>query len=227
MDKLLEYCKKRYDEELGFKFSLSNIYSWIFFVLCINIGSADPSPDIYRGLKDMKVKSLIDMTEGVIPSLAIADLLASVAFVISLAWLSRKLSEGLFFLFTLKSDFQLLIIDITIIYHGFKYDEAKRKAFGLDAKAEIDRNQKKARRIRSLGEVFLAMSLGILFALSFTWTNILISLASAIAFLIATWRSFSFFISSILPYYVAIKYSNGELLQIKEAYLKNLSTDQL
>lgn len=220
MDKLLEYCKKKYEEELGFKFSLANIYSWIFFIICINIGST-ANQDIYHGLKDMKVKSVIDMTDGVIPSLSMADLIESIAFVILLSWLSRKLAEGLFYLYTLKADFQLLIIEITIVYHSHKYDETKRKALGLDAKTEIDTNQKRAKRIRSLSEVFLASAVGVALALELSWTNTLICIVALVAFLVTTWHSFSFFVSSILPYYVAVKYSAGELLEIKEAFAKN------
>lgn len=223
MEKLLEYCKNKYDEELGFKFSLANIYSWAFYVVCVHIGSGSQSSNVYYGLKEMKVKLLIDMSDGAIPSLSIAELLSSIAFVVLLAWVSKKLSEFLFYIFTLKSDFQLLIIDITIIYHNYRYDEAKRRALGLDAKAEIDRSQKRARRVRSLAEVFLATSFGILFVLGFTWINIILAVVAFMAFIIVTWRSFHFFVSSILPYYVAIKYSAGELLDIKEAYAASSS----
>ncbi|MBN3965835.1 hypothetical protein IMW75_11150 [Pseudomonas gregormendelii] len=224
MDKLLEYCKARYDEELGFKFSLANIFSWLFFVVCIHVGCALKSDNVLLGLSELKVKALIDMSDGVIPSLALTELISSVAFVLFVAWFARKLSEGLFFLFTLKSDFQLLIIDITLIYHGYKYDEAKRVALGLDAKREIERNQKQAKRTRSLAEVFLAASMGILVVLHFTAVNLALGFVCFALFVVVTWRSFHFFISGILPYYVAIKYSAGELLEIKEAFLETSRT---
>ncbi|WP_223543695.1 hypothetical protein [Pseudomonas sp. BF-B-28] len=222
MDKLLEYCKARYDEELGFKFSLSNIFSWVFFVVCIHVYYDGESKDVVQGLALLKVKSLMDFSDGVIPSLSILQVLYSIGFVIFVIWLSRKLSEGLFYLFTLKEDFGGLILEMTLLFHEHKSNDVRRRALGLGAKVEIERNQKRIRRTRSVAELFLVIGLAVLFVLPFGWVNLLVALVGFIVFLVVIWSSFHFFVSDLLPYYVAIKYSAGELTEIRESYSASL-----
>ena len=223
MDKLLEYCKARYDEELGFKFSLSNIFGWMFFVVCIHIRGENESSDVVQGLAILKVKMLMDFTDGVIPSLSILQVLYSIGFVILVIWLSRKLSEGLFYLFTLKEDFAGLILDMTLLFHENKSDEARRRALGLGAKVEIERSQKKIRRTRSVAELFLVIGMAVILVLPFGWVNSIVVLTGICAFLIVIWSSFHFFVSDLLPYYVALKYSAGELSEIRESYSDSLN----
>lgn len=222
MDKLLDYCKARYDEELGFKFSLSNIFSWFFFVICIHIYYDGESVSVLHGLSLLKVKSLIDFTDGVIPALSVLHVLYSIGFVIFIIWLSRKLSEGLFYCFTLKEDFGALILEMTLFFHEHRGDEARRRALGLGAKVEIERNQKKIRRTRSVAELFLVIGLAVLLVLPFGWINLAVALVSFLIFLIVLWSSFHFFVSDLLPYYVAIKYSAGELTEIRATYEASL-----
>lgn len=218
MDKLLEYCKSRYEEEIGFKFSLVNVFSWLFFAICAYVSSSENGAQLIEGLKNLKVKTLLDMTDGVIPSLNTLELIGAVAFVIIIAWLSRELSEGLFYLFTLKDDFQKLIIDITITYHANKHNEISKRALGIGAKFEIERNQKKIRRIRSLAEAFLAISAATIYSFPFTMTNIAVWLACFFGFVGVTWKSFHYFVSDILPYHVAVRYSSGELTEIRDSH---------
>ncbi|MFJ3413273.1 hypothetical protein [Pseudomonas protegens] len=222
MDKLLEYCKARYDEELGFKFSLSNIFSWFFFVVCIHVYYDGESTNVIQGLSLLKVKSLMDFSDGVIPSLSILQVLYSIAFVIFVIWLSRKLSEGLFYLFSLKEDFAGFILEMTLLFHEHKHDDARRRALGLGAKVEIERNQKKIRRTRSVADLFLVIGIAVLFVLPFCWINFFVAVMSFSGFLVVMWCSFHFFVSDLLPYYVAIKYSAGELTEIRESYLASL-----
>lgn len=222
MDKLLEYCKARYDEELGFKFSLSNIFSWVFFVVCIHVYYDVESHDVVQGLAVLKVKSLMDFTDGVIPSLSILQVLYSIGFVISVIWISRKLSEGLFYFFTLKEDFAGLILDMTLLFHESKSDDARRRALVLGAKVEIERNQKKIRRTRSVAELFLVIGLAVVIVLPFGWVNFSVALVGFCIFLVVIWSSFHFFVSDLLPYYVALKYSAGELTEIRESYSASL-----
>lgn len=222
MDKLLEYCKARYDEELGFKFSLSNIFGWFFFVICIHIYYDGESASVLHGLSLLKVKTLIDFSDGVIPALSILHVLYSIGFVIFVIWLSRKLSEGLFYCFTLKEDFGALILQITLLFHEHRGDDARRRALGLGAKVEIERNQKKIRRTRSVAELFLIIGLAVLIVLPFSWINLVVALVGFLVFLIVTWSSFHFFVSDLLPYYVAMKYSAGELTEIRESYQASL-----
>ncbi|VVN27088.1 hypothetical protein PS684_04585 [Pseudomonas fluorescens] len=222
MDKLLEYCKARYDEELGFKFGLANIFSWFFFVVCLRIGGDGKGANVLDGLSSVKLKAIIDMSDGAIPSLTMLQVIYSIAFVVAIVWMSRKLSEGLFYLFTLKSDFQLLVIEMTIIFHEHRHDELRRRALGLGAKVEIERNQKRIRRIRSLAELFLIVSLATVSVLPFSWVNVGVAFAGFIMFVVVTWSSFHFFIESLLPYFVAIKYSAGELTDIRTSFSDTL-----
>lgn len=222
MDKLIEYCKARYDEELGFKFGLANIFSWFFFVVCIRIRGDGTGLDVVDGLSNVKLKAIIDMTEGAIPSLTMMQVIYSIAFVVAIIWISRKLSEGLFYMFTLKSDFQLLVIEMTIIFHEHRNDELRRRALGLGAKVEIERNQKRIRRIRSLAELFLIVSLATLSVLPFSWVNGGVVLVGFVIFVVVTWSSFHFFVESLLPYFVAVKYSAGELTDIRTSFSDSL-----
>ncbi|VVM63392.1 hypothetical protein PS645_01385 [Pseudomonas fluorescens] len=222
MDKLIEYCKARYDEELGFKFGLANIFSWLFFVVCVRIGVDGTGLNIVNGLANVKLKAIIDMSDGAIPSLTMLQVLYSIAFVVLVIWISRKLSEGLFYMFTLKSDFQLLIIEMTIIFHEHKNDDLRKRALGLGAKVEIERNQKRIRRVRSLAELFLIISLATVLILPFSWINTGVVLVGVIVFIVITWSSFHFFIESLLPYFVAVKYSAGELTDIRTSFSDTL-----
>ncbi|WP_064119929.1 hypothetical protein [Pseudomonas fluorescens] len=222
MEKLIEYCKARYDEELGFKFGLANIFSWIFYVVCVRVAGEGKASNVLEGLANVKLKSIIDMSDGAIPSLTMLEVLYSIAFVVFVIWLARKLSEGLFYMFTLKADFQLLIVEMTIIFHERKHDEVRRRALGLGAKVEIERNQKKIGRIRSLADLFLIIFLAILIVLPFSWINVGVAMAGFIMFTVVTWSSFHFFVESLLPYFVAVKYSAGELTDIRTSFSDTL-----
>lgn len=222
MEKLIEYCKQRYDEELGFKFSLSNIFAWLFFVVATYIATNKISDSVICGLSGVKVKAMMDMTDGVIPSLSMLQLTYSIAFVIGVAWLARSLAEGLFYFFTLKDEVKDLVVDITLKYIETKSNELQKKALGLGAKIELDRNIKKIRRSGSLAEVFLVVGLSTALLMPFTIINVGVMLVSAISFTIITWSSFSYFISSVLPYHVAVKYSAGELVAIKTSHSETL-----
>lgn len=134
----------------------------------------------------------------------------------------KKAVRRAFYLFTLKSDFQLLVIEMTIIFHEHRHDELRRRALGLGAKVEIERNQKRIRRIRSLAELFLIVSLATVSVLPFSWINVGVALAGFIMFVVVTWSSFHFFIESLLPYFVAIKYSAGELTDIRTSFSDTL-----
>ncbi|MGC7839386.1 hypothetical protein ACPZMI_13115 [Pseudomonas wayambapalatensis] len=222
MDKLLEYCKARYDEELGFKFSLANIFAWLFFVVSIFISSNNLSDVVFCGLSQIKVKNMLDMSDGVIPSLTMLQLLYSVGFVIATAWLCRSMSEGLFYLFTLKEEFKTLVIDITLKFHDVKGNDVQRKALGLGAKVEIDRNIKKIRRTTSLAEVFLVIALCTAILMPLSMINIIVFAVCGLTFLVIVWSSFHYFVSDVLPYHVAIKYSAGELAEIRQSYTASL-----
>lgn len=218
MEKLIEFCQTKYKDELGFKFGLANLFSLILFVACIYLQSTPASNNLIDGLNSIKVKALIDMDEGIIPSLTLMQLIYSVAFMIFIAWLSRKLSEGLFYLFSLKADFQKTIIDITITYSAHKDNAAAKKELGISAKSKLEKKQKQSNRTRALAETFLTTSIANIILFNASLQNITLSMITAAVYLAVTWRSFYFFVSDILPYYVAVKYSNDELSYFKDSF---------
>lgn len=218
MDKLIEYCQARYQEEVGFKFSLANIFAWLFFVTAIYIKFELGEEVIITGLNSIKVKLLMDLSEGVIPSLTMMQLIGSIAFVIVTAWLAREVAEGLFYLFCLKSDFQKLIVEMTILYSQHKDNGVAKKELGISAKTELEKNQRNLKRSRALAEIFLAMACCCIILFKLNFGNISLSLGGFAIFVVLTWRSFHYFISDILPYFVAVRYSADQLTLIKDSF---------
>lgn len=218
MEKLIEFCQAKYKDELGFRFSLSNLFTIILFISCIYLRSTPENQALISGLNSIKIKTLIDMEDGIIPSLTLMQSIYSVAFMILIVWLSRKLSEGLFYLFSLKSDFQKTIIDITITYSASQENAAAKKELGISGKSTLERNQKKSNRTRGLAEIFLTTGTANLILFDQNLSNFAISIINITIYLAITWKSFHFFISDILPYYVAIKYSNNELTDLRSSF---------
>ncbi|NNA66416.1 hypothetical protein [Pseudomonas gessardii] len=218
MDKLIEYCQARYQEEVGFKFGLANIFAWFFFVTAIYVRYELNGDSAIAGFNGVKVKSLIDLSEGVIPSLTMMQLMISIAFVLVVVWLARKLGEGLFYLFCLKSDFQKLIVDMTILYSQHKDNVAAKKDLGISAKTELEKNQQKLKRSRVLAEMFLAMACCCISVFRFDFFNVSLVIGCFMVFLVFIWRSFHYFISDVLPYFVAIRYSADQLTLIQDSF---------
>lgn len=217
MDKLIEYCQARYNAELEYKFSLSNIICWALFIITLHSFYQLKIPTLIHGINTINMKLVTDLDTGILPTITISQLILSFLFVATITWLSRKFSEGLFYLFCLKSDFGQLIIDITLTF--MKKDISISNS-DLENKAlpTLEKNQKKLKQTKSISEITLAISACSLSGLEFNLTNIGTALAGLIIFAIITWRSFHFFIEEVLPYFVAVNYSTGKLTELKSSF---------
>jgi hypothetical protein len=218
MEKFWEYCQSKYKDELGFKFSLANLFSLLLFMTAAFMQTSTPADNLYGGLTQLKVKSLIDMTDGVIPSLTMMQLFWSIAFVIGIVWISRNFSEGMFYLFSLKSDFQQTIIDMSCIYAEQKKNPTAMHELGVSAKTELEKKQKQANRSRAFTEIFLSVCCITILLFPLTATNICVSVGAFAIYGALTWKSFYFFVAEILPYHVAVRYSRNELTMFLESY---------
>lgn len=217
MEKLIEYCQTQYKIELDYKPTLANIFCWILFIISLHIAYTAKLPVFISGLNTIKLKLILDVIDGIIPNISITQPLISFIFVAGTMWTSRKLSEGLFFLFCLKSDFKKLIIDMTIIFLKQEMKSFK-KTLGTQAKEKINTNKKRMKKTRSLAEVFLAGGACSLISLNFNIYNLLTAATGIIIFIAITWRSFHYFITDILPYSVAIQYSSDQLTDLEQTF---------
>jgi hypothetical protein len=217
MDKLLEYCQLLYEKELGYAISLANVITWLIFVVSVHVFYELNISSLYSGLNIVRLGSLFDLSDGVFAQITILQVTASLAFVAAVAWLTREISEGLFYLFTLKSDFGQLIIEITLKYIS-KNTFEKKDELEKAASARLELSQKRFRKYKNLAEISLAFALSSFVGLEFNLANAAIALVAMLLFLLVTWRSFHVFIEDILPYFVAINYSKNKLTDIRDAF---------
>lgn len=220
MDKLIEFCQERYSEEIDHKLSLANIATWSTYITSTHIFYELHNKSIIDGLSNIKLKSFLDFSDGIIPSMTLTQLISSIIFILLISWCTKKLSSFLFYLFCLKEDFQSLIIDITLnlIPKEGKLDKVQLER---NAKSAIDLGKRKLKRQNTYGEIFLAISGCSLLGLEFNSINISVSLISLTLFVITTWKSFHVFIECILPYDVAIRFSHGELTEFGQSFKEN------
>ncbi|PRB80541.1 hypothetical protein [Pseudomonas sp. MYb185] len=214
MEKFLEFCQSRYQDELEQRLTLSNIICWGIFILSWHSLYKLKSPSLICALNQINVKYITDLDAGIIPMLTISELAISILFTASILWLSKKISAGLFYLFTLKGDFGKLIIDITNKFNSNTSPDLLEK----NALPHLEKNQKKLRRSRSLSTIALALSACALLNLSFNLENLTLTFLGLLFFIVNTWRSFHFFIEEVLPYFIAAKYTTGEISDIYDSY---------
>lgn len=217
MEKFLEFCQSRYQDELEQRLTLSNIICWGIFILSWHSFYKLKSPSLICALNQINVKYITDLDAGIIPMLTMSELAISIVFTAVIVWLSKKISAGLFYLFTLKGDFGKLITDITKEFNSNTSPDLLER----NALPHLEKNQKKLRRSRSVSTIALALSACALLNLSFNLENFTIASLGFLFFIINTWRSFHFFIEEVLPYFIAVKYTAGELSDILESYNAN------
>lgn len=222
MDKLIEYCQARYNDELEYRLSLSNILCWMLFIISLHSFYNLKISTLICGFNEINIKLVTDLEAGIFPMLTISQLILSLLFVTATVWLSRKLSEGLFYLFCLKSDFGQLIIEITLSFMQ-KDIQVSKNILEDKARPTLEKNQKKLKRTKSISEIALAISACSLVGFEFNIINIGTALTGLAFFIIVTWRSFHFFIEEILPYFVAVNYSTGQLTELKSSFNSSTS----
>lgn len=220
MEKLIEYCQTRYNEELNYKLSLINIICWLLFVITIHAYYEKDTKLFLEIIKQTTIISIVDLESGIFSEFTIFQLIISLLCVLLTTWTSKNLSTGLFYIFCLKSDFTDLIIKISL-----EFINSKKTALAIHALPKLKENKKKIERMKSLSEISLAVTICGVIGFEFHPLNIATSLASFFIFIAITWMTFHKFIEEVLPYSVAANYSKGQLTEIMDSFTQN--DDQL
>ncbi len=217
MDKLIEYCQARYAEEIEYKFSLSNIICWLLFLVALHSFYKIKLETLIQAIKELSLKEIFDTGNGILLNAPLSQILIAIAFAAFTSAACKKLSGFLFYLFSLKSDFTQLIIEITFKFLKNKNTETK-KFLAENAREKLSTNQRKLKRLNSLSEICLCISISSFIGLKLNPINCITATAGILVFLYLSWKSFQLFIEEILPYFTAIKYSEDELTELMSAF---------
>lgn len=217
IEQLTELCKDKFKGELDEALTLANILCWFFFVVSWHIFYTLEETNLIDGLSKVKINDTLDFSSGIFSTFSILELLASFIFVFVLSWLTREMSEGLFYLFSLRDDFDSHMIESNKILLQLKQKSPLAMFFlGRDAEEKLSQKRATYSRKRTIAQIILGASFSAMLGLNFTITNLAIFLSLLLFFTTYTWRGFYFYIENILPYYVAQKYSSGEFASFKE-----------
>lgn len=217
IDQLTELCKEKFKGELEGVLTLANFSCWIFFIVSWHIFHALDEISLIKGLSKVKISELLDYSSGILSSFSILELLASFLFVYSISWLSREFSEGLFYLFSLRDDFDDHMIESNKILLQLKKKNPMTMYFlGKEAEGKLSENRALYSRRRTTSQITLGASACSALGLNLATSNILVFVLFFSLFVIITWRGFYFYLENILPYYIAQKYSTGDFAAFDE-----------
>lgn len=212
IDKIVEHCQEAYKDELQSNLTLANILCWLLFIISFHIFYEERQSIFLVGLAAVPLKSFFDFDTGVFSSITIFDLFVSFAFVFCIFWLSRKVTDGVFYLYSLVDDFEKHIIECTVKLSSVKRDDSIGMAFlGRDASEKLERNRRRYFKRLGAAQVALCFGFSSLVGIDFAWLNILVFVVGVVGFIVITWMSIGFYTSEVLPFYVAKKYVQGEL----------------
>ena len=219
MENLIEYCKDRYEEELEYRPSLSHVICWLLIAISIYSFYTLNEETLLDSIGKIKVSDLIGTESGVISSLTLTQLAFSIIIARTALIINNKISQALFYLFSLKSDFNDLVICITKQYLKANSDESKA-SLASKASALLEKHKKKLRNRLIITDIAISFSIGNLIGTlnHANATNITLSIIGAIASIVITWKSFHYFIEEILPYSIATNYSKGSLKEFNDLF---------
>ncbi|VEE14542.1 hypothetical protein [Ectopseudomonas mendocina] len=210
IEQLTELCKDKFKGELDEALTLANILCWFFFVVSWHIFYTLEETNLIDGLSKVKINDAIDFSSGIFSTFSILELFASFIFVFVLSWLAKEMSEGLFFLFSLRDDFDSHMIESNKILLQLKQKSPLAMFFlGKDAEAKLSQKRAAYSRKRTTSQIILGAAFSTMLGLNFTLPNLALFIFLFLFFVAYTWRGFYFYIENILPYHVAQKYSSG------------------
>ncbi|MEB2515716.1 hypothetical protein SOP85_09730 [Pseudomonas sp. YuFO20] len=219
MEQLIEYCKQRFLDEFEYKFSLSNILCWALYLCSIYVYYDMKETSLFKGLSGVPISSLFDIKNGVLPDMSIIIIISSLIFVYVITTGVRALTEFMFYLFCLSHSLDTHLVKLVEKFRTInKGDETALKYIEKESSSKLSENSKILRRRQNFAEILITVFVCSWLSFRFDIGNIAIAFASALLFITSTWSSFKFFLSHVLPYYVAAKFLTNETPILGEGF---------
>lgn len=217
IDQIAELCKEKFKGELDDALTLANISSWLFFLISWHVFYHLDKTTLIWGMASVKMKAVFDFSGGVISSFSSLEILLSLFFVYAVSWLARELSEGLFYLFSLREDFGAHMVECNIILLRLKNSSPLAMYFlGKEADVKLAESRKFFSRKRTVSQVFLGFGLSAALGGELNWLNFIVLFLSFSSFVFITWSGFHYYVEKILPYYLGKEFSKGNFAKFEE-----------
>ncbi len=217
IEQISELCKEKFKGELDSVLTLANVVCWVLFLISWYVFYHIGKLTLLWGLSSVKVKTIFDFANGVFSSFSALEILISLLFVVSVSWVSRELSEGLFYLFTLREDFSGHMAECNITLLKLKKSSPLAMHFlGKEAEVKLSEGRLTYSRRRTLSQIALGFGFSALIGLNMNFLNILIFLCAFVFFVMYSWAGFHFYVEKILPYYIAKEFTLGRLADFEK-----------
>lgn len=219
MESLVEYCKQQFSDEIDYKFSLANVACWMLCITSIYGFYTLKEETLIGAFNKITVKLFLSMEEGIVAELTITQLLGSLLFVVAVVWLSRRITEFLFYLFTLREDFNGYAGDVESKYRvEIKNNAAAAKILGEEASKVLPAKRKLFKLQQGLSEVILSLGFCSMLGLSFNSQNLIVLVVCVATFVVLNWKAFNYYVSEVFPYYAAQRICAGHKAEFGDGY---------
>lgn len=207
MEQLIEYCKQRFLDEFEYKFSLANILCWALYLCAIYVYYDMKEISLFKGLTGVPISSLFDIKNGVLPDMSIMIIISSLFFVWAITTGVKALTEFMFYLFCLSHSLDTHLTNLVEKFRPInKADETALKYIEKESSEKLTANSKTLRRRQNFAEIVMTIFVCSWLSFKYDAGNIAIATASGLLFIFSTWKSFKYFLTHVLPYYVAAKF---------------------
>lgn len=204
MDELAKAVQKKYVEDITKKYPLHRFFVLLIFLLTLYLKESYDKTSLTGSLDNLKIKFLFDFSSGLLASISFNQLVISIILSALIGFTYSKLSCLLFNLLSSFASFEDYI-------KGIKNDIEEKKSpqelinyfVAKDISKELEASRQSLKSFHSTAEISLAVSFCVIMAYSTnTWVEWLVLTGAMFLVLINQWRSFHFYISNFLPFYI-------------------------
>ncbi|WP_340315308.1 hypothetical protein [Pseudomonas jessenii] len=174
---------------------------------------------LFKGLSEVPISSLFDIKNGVIPDMSIMIIVSSLLFVCAITTVVKALTEFMFYLFCLSHSLDAHLIQLVEKFRPInKGDETALKYIEKESSEKLSSNSKTLRRRQNFAEILMTIFVCSWLSFKYDTGNLTIAISSGLFFIITTWNSFKYFLTHVLPYYVAAKFLANDTPNLGESF---------
>lgn len=206
MDEISEAIKKKYIDDITSKYPLHRFFvAWIYLISIYSYNIKNGSFRIIDEISKIKISFLFDFSSGIFHELSVAHLFLSIFSTIISTFIYSKLKENAFLLLSKTSDFNGYTLKLSEKISSTRSPDQNINFFiSKDISAELKGHREKLKSIHASGEALIALILALLYGLSsFIIIDYAILVIAIMIVIFIQIKSFGYYISKFIPYYVA------------------------
>lgn len=205
MEELAKEVQKKYIEDITTRYPIHRFFMLFCILLSSYIYQKKDHARLLCELQKIKIKFVFDFKDGILASIDFNQLLIGIAATAFISFLYSKISSLFFKTFAQSSDFETYISQIENKINSKKSNQQLLNYFiSTDISKELKGLRDKIKSYHSQSEILLSLVGCFCWGLrSNNYIDWLIIIALIIMIAHNLWKSFNFYISDFLPYYIS------------------------